>query len=112
MPKIRVYATKYLTILAVRLTMMAGDKVKDDALEDLELLKNVVNFKQKFYPRTWAKYEEARIGTLKLLPPEFRLESLKKDYQAMQNMIFDKKLSFYEIISILKKLESDINKTL
>jgi len=38
----------------------------------------VVNFKQKFYPRSWAKYEEAVPGTLKLLPPEFRLDSLEK----------------------------------
>jgi hypothetical protein len=91
---------------------MAGDKVKDDALADLELLTNVVDFKQKFYPRTWVKYEEARIGTLKLLPPEFRLDALRKDYQAMQNMIFDKKLSFDEIINILKNLENEINKTL
>ena len=94
------------------LAMMAGDKVKNDALADLELLKNVVDFKQKFYPRSWAKYEEATPGTLKLLPPEFRLEALKKDYQAMQNMIFDKKISFDETINTLKKLESELNKTL
>ncbi len=30
----------------------------------------------------------------------------------MQNMIFDKKLSFDEIINTLKKLESEINNTL
>lgn len=94
------------------LAMMAGNKVKDDTLADLELLKNVVDFKQKFYPRTWAKYEEAAPKTLKLLPPEFRLDALRKDYQAMQNMIFDKKISFDEIINILKKLESEINNTL
>ena len=94
------------------LAMMVQSEVKNEALADLNLLQNVVDFKQKFYPRTWAKYEEARIGTLKLLPPEFRLEALKKDYQAMQNMIFDKKLSFDEIINILKKLESEINNTL
>ena len=94
------------------LAMMAEDKVKDEALADLALLKNVVDFKQKFYPRTWAKYEEALHGTIKLLPPEFRLDVLKKDYQAMQNMIFDKKLSFNEIINILKKLEREINKIL
>lgn len=66
------------------LAMMAQNEVKDEALADLELLKNVVEFKQKFYPRTWAKYEEAVPETLKLLPPEFRLDSLEKDYKAMQ----------------------------
>ena len=90
--------------------MMAKNEVKEEALADLELLKNVVDFKQKFYPRTWAKYEEAVLGTLKLLPPEFRLDSLEKDYKAMQNMIFDKYISFEEIIDILRKLEKEINK--
>ena len=92
------------------LAMMAKNEVKDEALVDLELLKNVVEFKQKFYPRIWAKYEEAVPGTLKLLPPEFRLDSLEKDYKAMQNMIFDKKIGFDEIIDILKNLEIEINK--
>ena len=76
---------------------------------DLELLKKVVEFKQKFYPRSWVKYEEAVPGTLKLLPPEFRLDSLEKDYKAMQNMIFDKYISFEEIIEILENLEKEIN---
>ena len=91
------------------LAMMAKNEVKEEALEDLELLKNVVDFKQKFYPRTWAKYEEAVPGTLKLLLPEFRLDSLEKDYKAMQNMIFDKYISFEEIIDSLRDLESEIN---
>ena len=91
------------------LAMMAKNEVKEEALADLELLKNVVDFKQKFYPRNWAKYEEAVPGTLKLLPPEFRLDSLEKDYKAMQNMIFDKYISFDEIIGILENLEKEIN---
>jgi len=91
------------------LAMMALNEVKNEALADLDLLKNVVEFKQKFYPRTWAKYEEAVPGTLKLLPPEFRLDSLEKDYKAMQNMIFDKYISFDEIIEILENLEKEIN---
>lgn len=92
------------------LAMMASSEVKNDALSDFELLENVVEFKQKFYPRTWAKYEEATPGTLRLLPPEFRLDSLKKDYKAMQSMIFDKYITFEEIINILTKLENEINR--
>ena len=91
------------------LAMMVQSEVKNEALADLNLLQNVVDFKQKFYPRTWAKYEEAIPGTLKLLPPEFRLDSLEKDYKAMQNMIFDKYISFEEIINILENLEKEIN---
>ena len=91
------------------LAMMVQSEVKNEALADLNLLQNVVDFKQKFYPRTWAKYEEAIPGTLKLLPPEFRLDSLEKDYKAMGNMIFDKYISFEEIINILENLEKEIN---
>jgi hypothetical protein len=91
------------------LAMMAQSIVKEKALSDLRLLKNVVEFKQKFYPRTWAKYEEAKVGTLKLLPPKFRYIGLSKDYTSMQNMIFDKQIEFDEIILVLEKLEKEIN---
>ena len=91
------------------LAMMAQSKVKDEALEDLKLLENVVEFKKLFYPSSWAKYEDAQVGTLKLLPPEFRFKELKEDYSSMQNMIFEKKIEFDEIIFILKNLEDEIN---
>ena len=83
------------------LAMICQSRVKDEALADINLLKDVVEFKKKFYPRTWAKYEDAKKVTFNLLPPEFRLEALEKDYKAMQNMIFDKKIGFDEIIDIL-----------
>ena len=91
------------------LAMMAVSDVKDKALADLELLKSVVEFKQRFYTCGWAKYDEAIAGTFKLLPPEFRHKELKEDYKAMQNMIFGKRIDFEEIISVLKKLEDEIN---
>ena len=91
------------------LAMMTKSNVKDEALNDLELLENVVAFKQQFYTSAWAKYENAKVGTIKLLPPEFRYKELKADYLLMQNMIFDKHIEFEEIISILKDLEDEIN---
>ena len=91
------------------LAMMAKSNVKDKALADLELLKGVVEFKKRFYTCNWAKYDEAKPGTLKLLPPEYRHKELKEDYKAMQNMIFGEKIEFNEIISVLKKLEDEIN---
>jgi len=91
------------------LAMMANSDVKKNALADLELLESVVGFKQRFYTCNWAKYEEAKPGTLKLLPPEYRHKELKEDFKAMQNMIFGNKIEFDEIITILKKLEDEIN---
>jgi hypothetical protein len=44
-----------------------------------------------------------------LLPPAFRIDELAKDYRAMKHMIFDKPLSFEEIMEILRALEDEIN---
>jgi iron only hydrogenase large subunit-like protein len=43
------------------------------------------------------------------VPPEYRLKALEKDYQSMEYMIFDKKLTFEEIVKILKELETEVN---
>ena len=51
------------------LAMMAKSDVKEKALADLVLLEDVVEFKRRFYRCNWAKYEDAKPGTLKLLPP-------------------------------------------
>lgn len=91
------------------LAMMAKTAIKDDALNDLDLLQQVVEFKLKFYPAAWAKFEEAKPGTLKLLPSDIHVKDLEKDYNSMKNMIFEKKLEFKEIVSILKDLEDEIN---
>ena len=91
------------------LAQMVQSDVKDEALRDLRLLEDVVVFKQKFYMSAWAKYEDAKIGTFKILPPESRYKELKDDYTSMRSMIFDKYLAFDEIISILKDLENEIN---
>ena len=91
------------------LAIMARSSMKNEALSSLELMEGVVVFKQRFYSSAWAKYEDAKIGSFKLLPPEFRYKELKADYTSMRNMIFDKYITFDEIISILKDLEDEIN---
>lgn len=52
---------------------MLSTSVKESAFNHLDLLNKVVEFKKKFYPVNWAKYDEATPGTLKLLPLEYRL---------------------------------------
>lgn len=88
---------------------MALSTVKQKAFENLDLLKTVIDFKMKFYPRAWAKYLEAIPGTLKLVPPEYRLSELFKDYQNMKDMIYGEIPTFDEIIKVIKKLEEEIN---
>jgi hypothetical protein len=69
----------------------------------------VARYKKLFFRCGWAKYNEARPGTLRLLPPDFRLPELKKDYDKMRIMMFDKSPSFQKIMTILLVLEATIN---
>lgn len=89
--------------------LLAKSEVKKSALADLALLKEVVEFKQRFYPSAWAKYELAVPGSFRLVPYEARLTELEKDFQAMQSMIFDKHLSFEAMLDALSELEQEIN---
>ena len=91
------------------LARLALSATKNKALADLKTLDDVVAFKQKFYPSTWAQYGSAKPPTLKLMPPEFRVSVLNRDYQAMQDMIFDQRLSFEEVMQTLSGLEAEIN---
>lgn len=89
--------------------MMANSPVKDSALADLALLKDVVAFKQRFYRRPWAHYEQATPGTFRLLPSGHVLTAVKKDYVQMRNMIFGRYPGFDEIMETLLTLEREIN---
>ena len=88
---------------------MAKSSVKDAAFANTELLEKVVRFKEKFYRCPWAKYEDAKIGTMKLMPPERNLQVLKDDYEHMQNMIFGKKIKFDTILEEIADLEKKMN---
>ncbi len=91
------------------LAMLAHSDIKMQALSDQGLLKEVVDFKMKFYPVGWAHYETAVPGSLKLIPPERIKQFLIKDYRAMRDMIFGYKPSISEIFEILTNLERQIN---
>ncbi len=85
-------------------------KYKDTALKQLDLLQKVALFKMKFYPRAWAKYDEAVSGSIKLIPPKIRFDALRKDYAYMSEMIFGKFPSFDEMIMYITNLENEINR--
>ena len=82
---------------------LAHSPVKDAALHAWELLRDVVEFKQRFYPCGWANYEQARPGTLKLMPSAPHRRDLEKDYDAMRVMIFGEVPQFARIVETKKK---------
>jgi predicted nucleotidyltransferase component of viral defense system len=88
---------------------IANSKFKYKALQDKNLLKKVVEFKMKFYPRKWARYEDILNTKLKLVPSQYRFGEIK-NYQDMAEMIYGDYPIFDEIINSLQTLEKEINK--
>ena len=85
-------------------------------MQQPDLLVRVSEFKQKFYPRKWAKYEEARMGSLRLVPAVHSLPRLEEDYEKMKEMyekmkemIYGDYPSFDELMQYIARLENSIN---
>jgi hypothetical protein len=83
--------------------------IRGKALARLDLLRDVVLFKTRFYRCRWARFEQAKPGSLKLLPPKSRETELEKDYQATLPMLFGEIPSFETILTELAHLEEMIN---
>ena len=88
---------------------MVQSPVKDTAFKDLELLRQVVAFKDRFYPAGSAHYDLAKPGTIHLIPPDDCLPALRADYEHMKNMIFGETPEFEKILSIVGNTEDEIN---
>ena len=99
------YARHYYDLICI-----ANSQYKDQLFNTSNLLEKVVQFKQKFYPRKWAKYEEATTETIRLVSDEYRLKEIKEDYQNMEEMFFGEFPSFEELMNSLFKLEKEIHK--
>jgi len=89
--------------------MMAQRGVADAALRDKALLEQVVRNKKLLFRDARASYDTAVFGTLKLVPPEELLPTLKKDYEAMGEMFMGAAPDIAEILSELAELEGKIN---
>jgi hypothetical protein len=88
---------------------MAQSEIKRSALSDLALLKEVVEFKERFYPSKWARYDLAHPGAFRLSPPESQLAALEHDYRAMRDMFYREPPVFTAILEGLAALEQQIN---
>ena len=88
---------------------MAHSSVKETALNQPDLLQKVVDFKMKFYPRSWAQYPDAKPGTLRLTPPDYRLPALESDYESMKGMLCGDIPSFEAVMDAVRQLENEIN---
>ena len=88
---------------------LAHSDVKEKAFIKVALLQKVVDFKKKFYPRGWAKYEEAKPGTFRLSPPSHNKKKLESDYKTMKEMIYGDYPAFETLMQYIEQLENEIN---
>ena len=79
------------------------------AVDRHDLRDQVVKWKSQFFGNAWAKYDAAKPGTFRLVPPAARLAALRRDYQAMRDMYVAEPTSFDGILATLSELEDRIN---
>ena len=75
-----------------------------------DLCGRVVEWKSRFFSRAWARYDLARRGTFRLVPPTERFTELSADYDEMRQMFISLPPAFDEIVRVLEDAEQKINR--
>jgi len=101
----RNYSRHYADVAA-----MANRPEVERALMDDKLRERVVRWKSRFFARTWARYDLAKPGTFRLVPPLAHTAELARDYHEMRDMFLDPPTSFEVILETLTRLEARINR--
>jgi hypothetical protein len=78
-------------------------------LADRALCKRVVDWKCRYFSRTWARYDLAHHGSFKLAPPPGRRAALEKDYLAMRPMFMSDPPAFDALMLQLSDAEATLN---
>ena len=79
------------------------------ALANDQLRQQVADWKNRFFPSGWTHYETAKPGSFHLVPPDFRLAELERDYRYMKPMFMKEPPHFASVLSVLSDLERKIN---
>lgn len=74
-----------------------------------DLLERVRLHKSRFFQSSWASYDTARPGTLRLSVPQARLAELSRDYAAMEPMFLSPPPPFTEMVETLRQAEQAIS---
>jgi len=93
------------------LARLADHEVGHQALQDTDLLRDVLSIKETFYRSGFSNYDRCLTGGLRLIPDAPLLDALRQDYQAMlaAQMFYGKTLPFDDIVARLETLEKAIN---
>lgn len=78
-------------------------------LADKVLCARVVAWKSRVFASGWARYDLAKHGSFRLVPPAYRLAALEADYAVMHPMFLHEPEPFAEVIQTLTAAEQKIN---
>ncbi len=87
----------------------ASGKEQQRRIDRLKEVERVAIFKGVYFRAAWAKYEEARPGTLRLMPGPQSIRPLREDYARMAPLFFGEPPRFEDILARLSQLEQRIN---
>lgn len=79
-------------------------------LSDHEQCARVVDWKSRVFARGWARYDLARPGSFRLVPPAERQAALAQDYAEMRSMFMSEPPPFAQLMERLAQAEATINK--
>jgi hypothetical protein len=79
------------------------------AAERHDLMARVAAWKGQFFGSSWSRYDQAKPGTFRLVPPLVRQDALRRDYHAMRDMYMSPPPGFNDILATLQALEDKIN---
>ncbi|GMU52631.1 MAG: hypothetical protein AMXMBFR33_17770 [Candidatus Xenobia bacterium] len=91
------------------LVKLARHELGAQALADIGMLETVAQDKNLLFRSGKARYDLARPGTLRLVPSEAQLASLREDYSQMQVMFYEVPPTFDDLVTELRRLETLIN---
>jgi hypothetical protein len=88
---------------------LSRTSVIDSALADRALIDAVRSAAQLFFDDRRANYGEFKRGTIRLIPSDEGVAALRRDYEAMSDMIFGEYPEFDKMFEELRRIEALIN---
>jgi hypothetical protein len=99
------FSRHYADMAALASRPAASRAISNDGLRE-----RVAAWKGQFFANAWARYDLAKPGTFRLVPPAERIRPLLGDYAAMRPMYLSEPISFDGILATLGELEKRINR--
>ena len=91
------------------MAQLIGHEAKARAIGRLDLLEQVAHHKSVFFKAAWADYENAKPGSLRLMPNADLTAALRRDYAGMREMIIGDPPGFDDILGAIEAFDAEIN---